>query len=102
MAIEESEAQELFEEELDFPTDTETVVETVGDREIETQGGDNDTIGEVVKRSDTDEFESANELHTTMMNFLDADHVGRENYSDRSDESTANDAQGDEQDDESL
>ncbi|MBV0924706.1 hypothetical protein KTS45_10900 [Halomicroarcula limicola] len=98
MAIEESEAQELFEEELDFPAEKETVVETVGDREIESQGGDNDTVEEIVERSETEEFESAEELHTTMMNYLDADHVGRENYSDRSDESAGDD----DQDEESL
>ncbi|MBX0294784.1 hypothetical protein [Haloarcula nitratireducens] len=101
MAIQESEAQELFEEELDPPVDRETVIEQVGDREIETQGGENDTIGEILERSETEEFETADDIHTTMMNYLDADHVGRENYSDRSDSQNMPD-DADDQDEESL
>jgi len=98
MAIEASEARELFEQELNYPVERDTVVETVGEREIEAQGGDDDTIEEIIESGDTAEFESAEALHTTMMNYLDTDHVGREGYSDRSTESTPDD----DQDDESL
>jgi hypothetical protein len=77
------ETRDLFARELDFPVTREAVVETVGDTELEAPTGYNETIREVIERSDTEEFTSPDDLYGTLMTFVSDGFIGRKYYDDR-------------------
>lgn len=77
----------LFDDELEFPTDRDTAIDAVGDVEIEAPNGGDVTIGELLGRSETAEFSSAEELHQTLSTFVGDAFVGRKFYDDRGSQS---------------
>ena len=83
--IELSEMNEVFEEELTFPATSEEVIDECGDATLRASGGDGATVADLIKRGESDEFESTEELVNTLMTFVDDDYVGRIGYSDRGD-----------------
>ena len=83
--IELSEMSEVFEEELTFPATSEEVIDECGDATLRASGCDGATVADLIKRSESDEFESTEELVNTLMTFVDDDYVGRIGYSDRGD-----------------
>ena len=78
------ETRDLFAQRLEFPTTRETVLETVGETELQAPTGQNETIAEVIERCDTEEFESADSLYGTLMTFVSDAFIGRKYYDDRS------------------
>lgn len=77
------ETRDLFSRELTFPVERTRVVETIGDVELESPRGTTETIEEVLERTETDEFDSADDLFDTLMTFVGGDHIGRQRYDDR-------------------
>lgn len=77
-----SEARAEFERRLSYPVDRETVIGSVGDETLEAPDGEDTTVASVLERTDVDEFESAAELHDTLVTFVDQGSVGREYYGD--------------------
>ena len=69
---------------MDYPVDTETVVEEHGDAELELPNGTT-TIGEVLDplQDEDQAYQDADELKTMIKNMIGDDAVGREDYSDR-------------------
>ena len=84
MPVRPSAARDLFEAELTFPADAATVVETVGDRELDAPGGPSVSVESVLARTDEPRFRTAAELHETVLANLGEDYVGRKKYDDRS------------------
>jgi len=78
-----SETRDLFARRLDFPVTQETVVEEVGNTELDAPLGETVTIEEVITRCDTDDFPSADRLYGTMMNFVGESFIGQKYYDDR-------------------
>lgn len=78
------ETRDLFARELEFPASREAVLEAVGDTELEAPGGENETIGEILARSDAEEFRSPDGLYGTLMTFVSDGFIGRKYYDDRS------------------
>lgn len=77
------ETRDLFGRELNFPVERTAVVEKIGDVELESPRGTSETIAEVLSRTETDEFTSADDLFDTLMTFVGGDHIGRQRYDDR-------------------
>jgi hypothetical protein len=90
-----------FEDELDFPTDLETVLEVVGETEIEAPDRDDSmTIANILGHLDEGSYETASALRKTIVTNVPSEYVGRENYSDRGPEGNqpaADDAREEEQ-----
>ncbi|MFB6161587.1 MAG: hypothetical protein ABEJ61_10505 [Haloferacaceae archaeon] len=84
MALTRSDARELFASECSFPARREAVVEAVGDAEVAAPNGEAVAVATVLERSEERRYESATELHSTLLANLDEDHVGRKRYDDRS------------------
>jgi hypothetical protein len=84
MAHTPSDVRELFDRECEFPAERDDVVAAVGDERIRAPNGDSITVEAVLERSDTTTFPSAIALHNTVMANLGDEHVGRQNYDDRS------------------
>ncbi|MFB6142625.1 MAG: DUF2795 domain-containing protein [Halorientalis sp.] len=66
----------------EYPATTEEVVEEYGHLELELPNGA-ERLRDVLDRLDSETFESAAELRTSMLNGLSADAIGRKGYSDR-------------------
>ncbi len=77
------ETRDLFARKLQFPVTRATVLETVGDTELHAPGGENRTIGEVIERCETEEFNSADGLYGSLMTFVGEEFIGRKYYDDR-------------------
>ncbi|WP_302081846.1 DUF5789 family protein [Salinibaculum rarum] len=90
------ETRDLFARKLEFPMSRDAVVETVGDEELDAPAGENETIGEVLGRSETDEFRSADDLYGTLMTFVGDAFIGRKYYDDRGGSSLAIDEEDEE------
>ena len=59
------------------------MLETVGDTELHAPGGENETIGDVIERCETEEFNSADSLYGSLMTFVCEEFIGRKYYDDR-------------------
>lgn len=79
-----SDARELFDRECQFPAERDDVVAAVGDEHIRAPNGDPVSVEAVLERSETATFASVTALHSTVMANLGDDHIGRQNYDDRS------------------
>jgi len=77
------ETRDLFARKLQFPATRTTVIETLGETVLDAPSGDNITIGDVIERSETEEFRSADTLYDTLMTFVGEDFIGRKYYDDR-------------------
>jgi hypothetical protein len=83
------ETRDLFAQKLEFPATRETVIESVGETELHAPAGEHETIAEIVERSDTDSFDSADGLYNTLMSFAGEGFIGRKYYDDRGGSSVA-------------
>jgi hypothetical protein len=77
------ETRDLFSRELEFPTTCETVVDSVGEVELESPSGSAERIGTVLDRCETEEFDSPDELYGALVTFVGEAYVGRKGYDDR-------------------
>lgn len=78
-----SETRDLFARELTFPVSHEAVIETIGETELEAPTGQNETIGEVLSRCETEDFRSPDDLYGSLMTFVSDGFIGRKYYDDR-------------------
>lgn len=78
-----SNARDRFGGELTFPVERGTVLETLGDVEIEGLTDDPETVGDVLDRTDAEEFHSADDLYDTVIGTIKSEYVGRRFYDDR-------------------
>ena len=78
-----SNARDRFVGEFTFPVERGTVLETLGDVEIEGLTNDPETVGDVLDRTNTEEFYSADDLYDTIIGSIGSDYVGRRFYDDR-------------------
>ncbi|MFP4627159.1 MAG: DUF5789 family protein [Natronomonas sp.] len=85
------ETRDLFSRELTFPINRGTVVDQIGHVELESPRGTTESIGDVLERTETDEFHSADDLFDTLMTFVGGDHIGRHRYDDRGTTTTERD-----------
>lgn len=86
----------MFARKLSFPVDAETVVEALGDEQLEAPTGQSESVGDVIDRCQEDEFESADELYDALLTFVSDAFIGRKFYDDRGGQ------QGDEEEEVSL
>lgn len=77
------ETRDLFTRELQFPVTCESVVETVGERELEAPNGADTTVGAVLNHCTEREFDSADELYDSVVMHVGDGFVGRKKYDDR-------------------
>lgn len=77
------ETRDLFARELEFPATTETVVTVVGDTTLDAPSGQSESIADVIKRTETEEFRSSDELYDTLVTFVSDAFIGRKYYDDR-------------------
>ena len=84
MILRPSATRELFARQCSFPTERDAVVDAVGEVGVRSPNGEATDIQSVLERSSATTFESASELHSTVMANLPGDHVGRKRYDDRS------------------
>jgi hypothetical protein len=73
-------AEELEEEE--YPIGKNELLDTYGDEELGMEN-DSQTLREVLEPLGQDEFESADDVHQSVMTMVGDEAVGRKNYSDR-------------------
>ena len=78
-----SETRDLFISELAFPVERQSVIDQLGDNQIDPPTGEAETIGEIIERSDADSFRTPDELYDTLVSFVGEQYVGRKFYDDR-------------------
>lgn len=78
-----SETRDRFISELTFPVRREQVIEQLGDLELDPPTGDPETVGNVLGRTDVDQFRTPDELFDALVSFLGDQYVGRKFYDDR-------------------
>lgn len=78
-----SETRDLFVSELTFPVQRETVIEQLGDAEIDPPTGEPETVGEILGRDEERAYRSADELYDSLVGFVGDQYVGRKFYDDR-------------------
>lgn len=78
-----SETRNLFVSSFDFPVERATVIEQVGEVEIDAPTGDADDIESVLTRTDQETFDTAEELHDVITTFVGEQYIGRKFYDDR-------------------
>lgn len=84
MALDPTDTRERVAEACSFPADQETVLDAVGSVTLASPGEDAVELATVLERSDQSTFESARELHHTVLANLGEEYVGRTEYDDRS------------------
>lgn len=77
------ETRDRFRQQLSFPTDYETVLDQFGDEELEAPTGDTERIGDVLERTETGRYGSADELYDDLVGSVGDPFVGRKFYDDR-------------------
>ena len=77
------ETRDLFAQKLQFPVTRTTVIETVGETELDAPSGDSIQLSDVIERCETDTFSSADTLYDALMTFVGEDFIGRKYYDDR-------------------
>lgn len=75
--------RDLFIRKFEFPAQRETVMESVGDVELDAMFGDPETISEVLSRTDQAEFHNVDELYDALITFVGDQYIGRKFYDDR-------------------
>ena len=78
-----SDARDRFVSEFTFPVERETVLKTIGDVEIDGLTDDPETVGDVLHRTNSEAFHSADELYDTIIGSIGSEYVGRRFYDDR-------------------
>lgn len=78
-----SEARDRFISEFTFPVEHGTVVETLGDVEVDGPTNNPETVGEILGRVEEDSFYSADDLYDTIIGSVGSDYIGRRFYDDR-------------------
>ncbi|WP_332897243.1 DUF5789 family protein [Haladaptatus sp. CMSO5] len=75
---------EYLEDELDYPTDLETVRSEVGDTKLESANTEDEmTISEVLSHLEEEEYDSPEELFESVQANLPEEYIGRKGYTDR-------------------
>jgi hypothetical protein len=77
------ETRDLFAREIDFPATKESVVNAVGDTDLDAPSGQTEAIADVLKRTETEDFRSSDELYDTLVTFVSDAFIGRKFYDDR-------------------
>lgn len=78
-----SETRDRFASELTFPIEHETVLDTLGDVELDAPYGDPESVADVLERAGEREYRSADELYDTLVTFVGDAYIGRKFYDDR-------------------
>lgn len=78
-----SEARDRFISEFTFPVEHSTVVETLGDVEVDGPTNNPETVGEVLERVEEESFHSADDLYDTIVGSVGSEYIGRRFYDDR-------------------
>lgn len=82
------ETRDLFAREIDFPATKESVVNAVGDTDLDAPSGQTEAIADVLKRTETEDFRSSDELYDTLVTFVSDAFIGRKFYDDRGGQAT--------------
>jgi hypothetical protein len=89
----------------EYPTTRDEVVDAYGDHELEFENGSEtlrEVLGPVGDEGDTQEYESADEVHQEIFNMVGAEAVGRRYYSDRGGQPMGDDPDEEVEQDESF
>lgn len=79
-----SETRDRFINEFSFPVEHGTVLDSVGEIELDAPHGEAESIGEVLGRTeDHPTYHSADELYDTILSSLGEEYIGRKHYDDR-------------------
>jgi hypothetical protein len=79
-----AETRDLFTNEFTFPVERATVVEQVGDVTLDAPHGEDDSIADVLARTELQEFANMDELYGTLVTNVSEAYVGRKGYDERS------------------
>ena len=78
-----SETRDRFASELTFPVEHNTVLDRLGDVELDAPYGEPESVSDVLERSGETEYRSADELYDTLVTFVGDAYIGRKFYDDR-------------------
>ena len=78
-----SETRDRFASELTFPVEHETVLDSLGDVELDAPYGESESVSDVLERAGETEYRSADELYDTLVTFVGDAYIGRKFYDDR-------------------
>jgi hypothetical protein len=76
---------DAFDEAYSYPTDLDTVLETMGEETIESPNGTDETIAQIFSHAETRTYESPRALHDEFVSLLSDQYIGRKYYDDRGD-----------------
>lgn len=78
------EVRARLEADQEFPVDRETLIDAVGDLEIEAPNGESTRVRDALERVEEEQFHSIDGAYGALAGRLDEAHIGRKNYDDRS------------------
>lgn len=78
-----SDVRDHLEQECDFPVDQETLVEQLGDIDLEPTTTSPETIATVLDRTETNSYQTADDVYTALIGNVDDGYIGRKHYDDR-------------------
>lgn len=77
------ETRDAFARELTFPVDRDTVIDALGESELEAPYGESESLADVLDRVEADSFDSADELYDALVTYVSDAYIGRKFYDDR-------------------
>lgn len=87
MALEPNDIRDFLEDEVTFPSDTDTILTEIGNIEIAAPDAEeSETVATLLADIEAEGYESADELTQILHSMLPDEYVGRKYYDDRSDE----------------
>jgi hypothetical protein len=81
-----SQVREFLDQECNFPINQETLVEEVGDAELdalEARATEAETIATVLGRTEKSTYQSADDAYHAIIGAVDDAYIGRKHYDDR-------------------
>ncbi|MFB6173874.1 MAG: DUF5789 family protein [Halobacteriales archaeon] len=78
-----NDAYDRFASTFEYPVSHEEIIEAVGETAVRSPNGTDETIGDILARSERSEFRSAQDLHETFLSTLGEEYIGRKYYDDR-------------------
>jgi hypothetical protein len=81
-----SQVRELLDQECNFPIDQETLVQQVGDTELdalEAQATEAETVATVLSRTEESTYQTADDAYHAIIGTVNDAYIGRKHYDDR-------------------
>ncbi|MFB6282912.1 MAG: hypothetical protein ABEK59_03130 [Halobacteria archaeon] len=75
--------KQLLNQAHEYPIDHDSVMESLGEVEVEAPGGGKMNLKEILEHTSQDKYHTVDDIYHTLMANLDENFIGRKHYCDR-------------------